>query len=110
MTFYRDCFGGELTLQEFEGPLFRYPQLPVISARLCSDELLLLASDLVHSEGQLLGNHIAIFFACATNVARQDMVHRLSGGSIDVNDPEFQDQVFIEFTDLFEIRWIIGLL
>lgn len=109
MTFYRDCFGGELTIQEFEGPLFRYPQLPVVSARLTIGDFLMCASDLVPDEGRILGNYMSIYRSCKSEVARFDWVHKLSAGRIDCFDPEWQDQIFIELSDPFDVRWIIGL-
>lgn len=109
MTFYQDCLGGELCFMEFEGPLFTYPHLPVISATLVTDHLTLMASDLVHDEGRKSGNYMAILLECGDAEERIDLVQKLTKGVSDHAYEELRDLALIEFIDAFEVRWMLGV-
>lgn len=65
MTFYRDCFGGELTLQTIaETPIA--DQCPagmqdqIMHSRLGNGDFLLMATDMTHADKFITGNDMAI--------------------------------------------------
>ncbi len=105
LTFYQTCFGGALRFDFFEG-LQGYAQLPVINGSLVSDTINIHGSDLVHNEGRILGNHIAIFMQCANVEARKVLIEKLQQNKesgFTGND----DEKLIEITDAFDVRWIL---
>ncbi|ASK31191.1 glyoxalase [Chryseobacterium sp. T16E-39] len=108
-TFYQSCFGGELSFEILEMPLNQYPNKPVISGSLISERIVLHGSDLVHDEGYQKGNHLAIYFPCLNISERYRLIIQLVG---DIKEPslETKKQRLIEITDLFGVRWILGLV
>ena len=62
LTFYQSCFGGKLIFETIESP--GLPVLPVICGSLVSDNLVIHGSDLVHDEGRIPGNYMAVFLQC----------------------------------------------
>ncbi|MBK1896147.1 VOC family protein [Chryseobacterium paridis] len=108
LTFYQSCFGGELFLEILEMPLNPYSIKPVISGSLISERIVLYGSDLVHDEGYQMGNHLAIYFPCRNTSERFSLIKQLVG---DIEDfpMEMKKQRLIEITDLFGVRWILGV-
>ena len=65
MSFYKDCFGGELTIQKVEDSPLKDKMSPdslkkVMHATLLSDGLVILGSDMIGSEGLTKGNSILL--------------------------------------------------
>jgi uncharacterized glyoxalase superfamily protein PhnB len=105
LTFYQTCFGGTLRFNFFEG-LKGYAEMPVINGSLISDSIHIHGSDLVHNEGRIPGNHMAIFMQCANMETRKTLLEKLELNKkfpFTVNDQE----KLIEITDAFDIRWIL---
>ncbi|MDQ1804125.1 hypothetical protein RAH57_09005 [Chryseobacterium sp. CKR4-1] len=107
-TFYQSCFGGELFFELLEIPLNQYYNKPVISGSLISERIVLHGSDLVHDEGYQTGNQLAIYFPCQDASERSRLIMRLAKDK-ESSSPEVEKQRFIEITDLFGVRWILGI-
>ena len=105
LTFYQNCFGGELEFETFDTPLEGYSDAPVISGSLVSDNLIIHGSDLVHDEGRRVGNHLSVFLPCKSGNHRRVIAAKLRGtmGSYD------EEQRLIEVVDRFEVRWVLGI-
>lgn len=105
LTFYQTCFGGALRFEFFEG-LRGYEQMPVINGSLVSNSINIHGSDLVHDEGRILGNHIAIFMQCANAEARKVLVEKLQLNK-KVPFTRNDNEKLVEITDAFDIRWVL---
>ena len=71
MTFYRDCFGGELVLQKVaDSPMAdQWPdevQQKILHASLVNGCLMLLGSDMGSSAGLISGNNISLSLTCSS--------------------------------------------
>src|SRR4051812_17558384 len=85
MTFYRDCLGGDLTLQTIgESPLS--DKMPaqmkacILHAMLKSGPLVLMASDMVPEEGLVRGNGISMCVNCSSEEEITVLYKKLSDG------------------------------
>lgn len=110
LTFYQTCFGGTLQFETFEKELQGYPEMPVVSGSLFSDNILIHGSDLVHNEGRKLGNYISIFLHCKTRADRTELIEKLESNKKNPfhKDQDQSDQKLIEITDAFDVRWILS--
>ena len=108
LTFYQACFGGVLHLDTFKGNLPEHKELPVVSGSLVADGIVIHGSDLVHSEGRKLGNHIAVFLHCISATERKAFIQKLRS---DKSNAFISDEVnkLIEIVDDFDVRWIMGI-
>lgn len=109
LTFYQACFGGTLHFDMFDQPLQGYAETPVVSATLVSERIVIYGSDLVHNEGRKLGNYLAVFMPCQDTVERAELITRLTFRKNKKEDQNTMDK-FIEVTDLFNVRWVLGVL
>jgi uncharacterized glyoxalase superfamily protein PhnB len=109
LTFYQACFGGTLHFDMFDQPLQGYAETPVVSATLVSERIVIYGSDLVHNEGRKLGNYVAVFMPCQDTVERAELITRLTSRKNKKEDRNTMDK-FIEVTDLFNVRWVLGVL
>lgn len=109
LTFYQNCFGGELYFEDFQEELPNYThQFPVVSGSLVSDKIIINGSDLVHNNGRKPGNHIAIYLNCKSNEERIELVtklvpHKCQFFLIDDEYPQL-----LEFADAYEVNWVLG--
>lgn len=106
LTFYQTCFGGTLHFETFEKGLQDYSEAPVVSASLVSDTIVIHGSDLVHNEGRIPGNHMAIFIQCPNIETRKVLIEKLEF-SKKTFFTRNHDEKLIEITDTFDIRWIL---
>jgi PhnB protein len=104
LTFYQTCFGGTLQFQTFEKELPDYIEKPVVSGSLVADNMVIHGSDLVHNEGRIIGNYMAMFIQCATASARKELIEKLSKNSFSISD---DDEKLIEIVDAFDVRWVL---
>lgn len=109
LTFYQACFGGTLHFEMFDEPLQGYAETPVVSATLVSERIVIYGSDLVHNEGRKVGNYLAVFMPCADIAEREELITRLTSRKNKKEDWNTK-QKFIEVTDLFNVRWVLGVL
>ena len=71
MNFYKECFGGELTLQTVEGSPMedQFPETEkkkILHASLKNEDLVLLGSDVAGSGGLVKGNTISLSLNCSS--------------------------------------------
>lgn len=107
LMFYQTCFGGTLQFETFEKELQDYPQMTVVSGSLVSDSIIIHGSDLVHNEGRIPGNHMAIFVYCPENDIRKELTEKLESNKPDFLIRSYEDDKLIEIVDVFDIRWVL---
>lgn len=106
LTFYQTCFGGTLRFETFEKQLPGYTEMPVVSGSLVADAISIHGSDLVHNEGRILGNYMAIFIQCTAIDARRALIEKLEFNK-KVSSASNDEGKLIEITDAFDVRWIL---
>jgi PhnB protein len=113
MEFYRDCLGGELTLQKV-GETSMAAQSPeaihqqIIHASLTRGSLLLMGSDLA-APGFVKGNNISLSLTCSSEEEINSFFSKLSAGG-KVEHPvniSFWGALFGSFKDKFGIDWML---
>lgn len=115
MTFYRDCLGGELSLQTIaESPLAN--QMPagmqqqILHATLTkSGSVLLMASDMAGA-GRVAGNAVSLIINCSSETEINAFFAGLAAGGT-VTDPlseKFWGDTFGALTDKFGINWLLN--
>ena len=115
MTFYKECLGGELTLQTVGGSPME-AQCPagmkdqILHATLTRGELLLMGSDMAGPEGIIKGNNIALSVNCSSDEEINTFFSKLSEGGkiIDPLKLQFWGAIFGVLTDKFGIRWMFN--
>ena len=116
MTFYKECFGGELNMQTVEGSPIE-AQCPagikhqILHATLAKDELVLMGSDMQEPGGKFIkGNNIALSLSCSSEEEIKTFFSNLSeGGKITHALMEsFWGATFGVLTDKFGIRWMLN--
>ena len=106
LTYYQTCFGGNLYFEVFDKKLPGYANLPVVSGSLVADDITIYGSDLVHNEGRIVGNYMAIFLQCEDSHARQELIEKLEFDKKDIPARNY-DQKLIEIVDAFDVRWAL---
>ncbi len=114
MTFYKDCLGGELSLQNIEGSPVA-DQMPadarqgILHSTLTNSTLVLMASDMV--QGPVVrGNSVSLSLDCSS----EEEIHRLfaalsSGGTITCPlEESFWGATFGVLTDKYGISWLLN--
>lgn len=109
LTFYHKCFGGTLQFETFDKELFGFAEKPVIKGSLISDMIVIHGSDLVHTEGRKIGNYLSVFLPCEDIKHRKILIEKLSSGKGNTNLINYEEQALFELTDVFDVRWILGL-
>jgi len=108
LHFYQTCFGGLLQFENFEKEMQGYIEMPVVCGSLVSDSIIIHGSDLVHNEGRKLGNYISIFLHCKDIYDRNELIEKLEFDP-DNSFVNNYDQKLVEVTDVFDVRWILGI-
>src|SRR6267378_2537439 len=87
MTFYKECLGGELTLQTVgESPTAE--QMPpemkqsIMHSTLTNGGIVLMGSDMVGKDGLIRGNAISLLLNCSSEEEIKDYYAKLSEGGI----------------------------
>lgn len=109
LTFYQACFGGTLKIETLEEELDDYTEMPVLNGTLFSDRLIIHGSDLVHNEGRKIGNYISIFLPCKNTYDRKELLDKLQLDKKKLFIMNKIEQKLIEGTDVFDVRWILGI-
>jgi PhnB protein len=115
MTFYKDCFGGELEMLAVkDSPMAdQWPadaQKKILHASLIKDTLILLASDMGGDEGQVRGNIISLALNCSSEEEIKTYFNNLSeGGHITHPLHTFFDGSIGALTDKYGMNWILKL-
>jgi PhnB protein len=115
MTFYKECLGGELTVQTVKGSPIE-DQCPeeirhhVLHASLLKDNLVLLASDMIGVDGFIKGNTIALSLNCSSEKEIEIFFSKLSSGG-QITHPlekQFWGASFGVLTDKYGIKWMLN--
>lgn len=106
LTFYQSCFGGTMQFQTFDKEVQGYIEIPVVSGSLFADNIIIHGSDLMHDEGRILGNYMAIFIQCRSTQVRKELVEKLEFSKKESYARSY-DENLIEITDAFDIRWVL---
>lgn len=115
MTFYKNCLGGELTVQTVEGSPIE-AQCPaamkqqVLHASLLKDNLVLMASDMTGPDGFIKGNTISLSLNCSSETEIKTFFSKLSSGG-QITHPlqeQFRGATFGVLTDKYGIRWLLN--
>ena len=115
MNFYKDCLGGELTLQTIgESPLA--DKMPpamkecILHATLTKDNLILMGSDMVGERGLVKGNSVSMAINCSSEEEVQNFYERLSeGGNKDhALEQSFWGATFGDLTDKYGNHWLLS--
>lgn len=106
LTYYQTCFGGKLHFELLENELKGYVGSPVVSGSLVADGITIHGSDLVHNEGRIVGNHMAIFMQCASTDTRKELIEKLGSDKKDILTRDY-DEKLLEITDAFDVRWVL---
>jgi PhnB protein len=115
MTFYQQCFGGELDLQQVDGsPMEQFwPEGKgklFHAALTLNSKPLLMGSDMSGPEGQTQGNNIQLAIACSS----EDEIHRLfevlgqEGRVLAPVTKQFWNALFGSVQDKFGINWMLN--
>jgi PhnB protein len=115
MNFYKECLGGELTLQTVEGSPVE-AQCPaamkhqILHSSLVKNGLVIMGSDMSGPEGITKGNNIALSLNCSSEEEINSFFSNLSAGGkiIDPLRQQFWGALFGVFNDKFGIRWMLN--
>jgi PhnB protein len=114
MTFYQECFGGELVFQTIgESPLGN--ELPddmkkyILNATLINGKLTIVASDMVPESGLLKGNSVSLLLCCSSAAEASEYFIRLSkdGRATDPLVNTFWGSLFGGLVDKFGNNWLL---
>lgn len=115
MNFYKDCLGGELTLQTIgESPLADKmpPQMKecILHATLIKDTLVLMGSDMVGENGLKKGNTVSLAINCSSDEEIRSFYEKLSaGGKKDhALEESFWGATFGDLTDKYGNHWLLN--
>ena len=115
MNFYKDCLGGELTLQTIgESPLADKmpPQMKecILHASLVKDCLVRMGSDMVGEKGLIKGNNVSLAINCSSDEEIQNFYEKLSaGGNKDhALEESFWGATFGDLTDKYGNHWLLN--
>lgn len=116
MNFYKECLGGELTLNPvegsgMEGQCGEAKAGAIMHAQLLNGNLLLMASDMMMAGTELVrGNATALSLNCSSEDEIYTFFDKLSQGGEHLSPvkKEFWGALFGMFTDKFGIRWLLN--
>jgi PhnB protein len=115
MTFYYECFGGQLQMHPFEGsPMGE--KMPVelrqtiMHSNIVKDGLTIMASDGMNKDELIQGNTITLSLNCDTEVEIDNYFSKLSqGGQITMPlADQFWGAKFGMLTDKFGMKWMLN--
>ena len=111
MTFYKQCFGGDLTMQTVaESPMAdQFPQFlqnHILHARLTNGMLSLFASDLAEGQSSEIGNTISLSLNCSPENIHQYYSKISDGGLATRPIHTFFAGLIGAATDKFGISWM----
>ena len=114
MSFYKDCFGGELNFQTVEGSPMEAGcpsgiKHQILHSSLTRNGLILMGSDMVSSEGLNVGNNISLALNCSTEEEINNFYSSLSKGGriIEPLKIQFWGAMFGAFKDKMGITWML---
>jgi PhnB protein len=116
MTFYKECLGGELTIQAVSDTPMASQMPPeeqkkIMHSSLAKGPLTLMASDMMGGpSGVVQGNAITLMLNCGSEQEIQASFAKLSaGGKVGhALKEEFWGSTFGDLTDKFGMRWMLN--
>ena len=115
MTFYKECLGGELTLQTIgESPMSDKmpPQMKesILHSSLINGGLVLMGSDMVSEQGLVKGNAVSLCINCSSEKEIKTFYEKLSSGGKKDHPLEntFWGAVFGDLTDKYGNHWLLN--
>lgn len=114
MTFYKECLGGELTLQKIgESPMAGQlpPQMKenILHSTLINGHLIIMASDMVGDQGLIKGNAVSLMLNCGSEEETRSCYAKLADGG-NATHPlhdTFWGALFGDLTDKFGNQWLL---
>jgi PhnB protein len=114
MSFYKECLGGELTLQTIgESPLAdKMPQQMkncILHSTLTKGPLVLMGSDMVGEQGLSKGNAVSLMLNCSSEAEIKTCYQKLVKGGNATHPLElsFWGALFGDLTDRFGNHWLL---
>jgi len=114
MGFYKDCIGGELTLQTIgDSPIAdKMPQQMkdgILHATLIKGPLVLMGSDMVAEQGLLKGNSVSLMLNCSSEDEINDYYSKLADGGEATHPLEdsFWGALFGDLVDKYGNHWLL---
>jgi PhnB protein len=114
MMFYKECLGGELSLQTVgESPMARKMparmQNAILHGTLIKGELILLGSDMVAENGLSKGNSVSLMLNCESDKEIRECYEKLSENGEKTHPLEltFWGALFGDLTDQFGNHWLL---
>lgn len=115
MTFYKECLGGELTLQTVgDSPMAhkmpRQMKRCVLHATLSSGAFKLMASDMVAAQGLVKGNSVSLLLNCSSEEEINRCFSLLTEGGVATHPLEntFYGGILGNLTDKFGNHWLLN--
>ena len=114
MNFYKECLGGELTLQTIgDSPMAE--QLPanmkesILHSTLVKEELVLMGTDMVDEKGLTKGNGVSLLLHCSTEEEIRNFYKNLSAGGEALHPlhDTFWGALFGDLRDKYGNNWIL---
>jgi PhnB protein len=115
MNFYKECLGGELSLQTIgDSPLA--DKMPaamkdcILHATLTNGSLILMGSDMVGEKGLQKGNAVSMAINCSSEEEIQDFYEKLSAGGTKDHalEQSFWGATFGDLTDKYGNHWLLN--
>ena len=115
MTFYKECFGGELLIQTIgESPLSS--NMPVrmknviLHSALYNESLMIAGTDMVGNEVIIKGNSFSILVNCSSHEEANKVFEKLTESCITGNSLQntYWGALFGDITDKYDIHWLIN--
>ena len=113
MSFYKNCLGGELTLQKiWESPMAAHMPSEmanhVLHGKLVNKHIVLMGSDM-RGESLVKGNTIGLCLHCNSEKEMNEFYNTLqAGGKVKVElHQSFWGATYAELTDKFGVNWML---
>ena len=116
MTFYHECFGGDLVLSTIEGSPIENMCPPAMKDQIMNSSLILpdgnilvMGSDMTGPWGHIDGNNVSLLINCTSEEEINRLYTKLSeGGKIkDELKVQFWGDLFGVFEDRFGTNWMV---
>jgi PhnB protein len=116
MNFYKECLGGELTLQTVEGTPMDAKCPPAMKNQVLHSTLikngtvLLMGSDMNGPEGFTRGTNVSLSVNCSSEEEINEFFSKLSasGKTLEPLKEQFWGAIFGALTDKFGVRWMFN--
>ena len=115
MNYYKDCLGGELSLQTIGGsPLAdkkkKKMKAFILHATLTKANLVLMGSDMIGDKGLIKGNAVSMVINCSSDEEIKNFYEKLSGGGNKDHalEESFWGATFGDLTDKYGNHWLLN--